>query len=341
MGKRIHQVIIGGEVMLLCMVVALLSTQAASANPPSNGVSYNKNGQVTVENALDNLYSKVNYGDAKANEILKGKKALVGGKEVVGTYVAPTLASQTPGDATPENIDKGKIAWVNGEKVIGTRQLELVDKLVIGDYISYTPSITSYTIAKSDTGYTSDQTINPSALTMWRVTRKNKDGTVELVSAYSSNKAVSMWNSGKYIKILNQIAKAYETEGITVGSRHIGYNPSLSEDSGNFMGDTYYLKDLEVLEIIETIDELTTGSRSSLMGNGYWISAFDDNQYWSSAAYVCQRGKVCYSYLSHYSPNGSINNNDNHFVRPIIVLKSTIKLTGGNGTASSPYTLGV
>jgi hypothetical protein len=67
------------------MIVAILGTNAASSNPPSNGVSYNKNSQTTVEGALNDLYTKANYGNASASQILSGKTALVGGSKVTGT----------------------------------------------------------------------------------------------------------------------------------------------------------------------------------------------------------------------------------------------------------------
>ena len=119
--KYKHKIVIGCEILLLCMMIGVLGTNAASSNPPSNGVSYSKNSQTTVEGALNDLYTKVNYGDATAAQILKGKKALVGGKQVTGTYEAPTLTSQTK-DATAGagDILKDKTAYVNGSKITGT-----------------------------------------------------------------------------------------------------------------------------------------------------------------------------------------------------------------------------
>ncbi len=87
--KKKHKIMLGIEVILLCMIVAILGTNAASSNPPSNGVSYGKNNQTTVEGALNDLYTKANYGNATASQILKGKTALVGGKQVTGTI--PTM----------------------------------------------------------------------------------------------------------------------------------------------------------------------------------------------------------------------------------------------------------
>ena len=83
--KKKHKIMLGIEVILLCMIVAILGTNAASSNPPSNGVSYNKNSQTTVEEALNDLYTKANYGNASASQIFSGQTALVGGKKVTGT----------------------------------------------------------------------------------------------------------------------------------------------------------------------------------------------------------------------------------------------------------------
>ena len=90
--KKKHKIMLGIEVVLLCMIVAILGTNAASSNPPSNGVSYGKNNQTTVEGALNDLYTKANYGNATASQILKGQTALVGGKKVTGTMEDRGLA---------------------------------------------------------------------------------------------------------------------------------------------------------------------------------------------------------------------------------------------------------
>ena len=99
--KKKHKIMLGIEVVLLCMIVAILGTNAASSNPPSNGVSYNKNSQTTVEGALNDLYTKANYGNATASQILKDKTALVGGKKVTGTM--PTYGSSVASSVVPWN----------------------------------------------------------------------------------------------------------------------------------------------------------------------------------------------------------------------------------------------
>ncbi len=331
--KKKHRVIIGIELFLLCMIIATLSINAASANPPSNGVSYNKNGQVTVENALDNLYSKANYGDAKASEILKGKKALVGGKEVVGTFTCPTLASLTPGDATPENIDKGKIAWVNGNKVIGTYGL-LADKVKLGDYISYTPKRTSHLIPKAYTGWSSDQTINPSELNLWRVIRKNEDGTIDMVSENVSSNEVSFYGPfefTKYADTLNMIAYAYETVGITVGSRNMGF-----DDTKEYQ--ECYKTDMELVET--AIGTLTVPKVPNSWEYSYWLSSMREDDI---GLLVKVQHALDVAHRDVYvSASGNIYNyGASAYVRPIVILKPSLKITGGDGTENSPYTLGV
>ena len=103
------------------MIIAILETNAVSSNPPSNGVSYGKNNQTKVEGVLNDWYNKANYGNASVAQILKGRIALIGEKQVIGTYEALTLASQTK-DTTAGvgDILSGKTVYVNGSKITGS-----------------------------------------------------------------------------------------------------------------------------------------------------------------------------------------------------------------------------
>ena len=333
--KKKHRVIIGIELSLLCMILATLSINAVSFNPPSNGVSYNKNNQVTVQNALDDLYNKANYGNATASQILKGRTALVGGKQVTGTYEAPTLASQTPGDATAENIDEGKIAWVNGEKIVGIKKTPLAQILRLGDYISYTPNSTSYTISKERTGYSSDQTINPSELNVWRVIRKNEDETVDIVSVNASSSQVTFSNTdgfNNFLGVLGSIASVYRTTGYTVRARYTGES------------DLVYIE-----EVLGTDHAKRVGSDSVV---SYWIAKSGNMQNVSQSflsASVVEDGSGGATVFSHTNICDSNTSNcyrkytgsGSRYLRPIVVLKSDLKITGGDGTESNPYTLGI
>ncbi len=368
--KKKHKVMIGIEVILLGMIIAIIGTNAASSNPPSNGVSYSKNNQTTVEGALNDLYSKASYGNATAAQILKDKTALVGGKKVTGTYEAPTLASQTLGDATGFDIAPSKIAWVNGEKIVGYPLM--TDKVKLGDYVTYASRKVSYIIPKSDTGYGSDQNINPSELNLWRVIKKNIDGTVELVSEYVSEVAVSLKGSLGYQKMigtLNKIAISYEKDGYTVGSRHMGYDGIAVENctsNSSCNSDEGYKIDMNLVETIvgslqakkkinEKVDgkivevasdaEYFLASRSTKFSNGVGVNGNVDNNNYLKGRYIDKYGNDSSQSIYIYSRlpmNESVSEvNFKKSIRPIVVLSSMIRVSGGNGTENSPWIIGI
>ena len=74
----------------------------------------------TVKSAIDDMYEKVNYGNAAANDIISGKTALVKGKKVTGTFDTSGLSY---GNATAGDIIQGKTAVVHGQKITGTLTL--------------------------------------------------------------------------------------------------------------------------------------------------------------------------------------------------------------------------
>ena len=123
--------------------------------------------------------------------------------------------------------------------------------LAEGDYISYTPSKTSYTTDMSKTGDTITQTINPSELDLWRVLRINGDGTVDIISEYVSSIDVSFYGKIGYqnfIGYLNVLASQYENPAYTSGSRYFGYN-----------GQTEYITDTSKLDALSAPWKCNTG----------------------------------------------------------------------------------
>ena len=70
-------------------------------------------------------------------------------------------------------------------------------------------------------------TINPSELNLWRVIRKNDNGTIEVVSEYVSGTKVSFYGKTGYINLvgaLNTIAAQYTNEKYVQSTRHMGYS---------------------------------------------------------------------------------------------------------------------
>lgn len=243
----------------------------------------------------------------------------------------------------------------------------------IGDYVRYTPEKTSYEVASDLTGYESNQTINPSELNLWRVIRKNEDGSIDLVSEYtSSNKVTFKGKEGykNYIGTLNTIAKQYETSGITSGSRYIGYD-----------GQTEFITDETMLNQNSTIpwSENTTaenspkGSIRESLGGGDMLYETDTNlvkeacgntlkayqvnntslsvEYWlgSRQFYYLSSGwsfsvrSVNPNYgiggfnLSYYDNDSFNEGNYSYYLRPIVTLKSGIQANSGDGTSGTPW----
>ena len=102
----------------------------------------------------------------------------------------------------------------------------------LGDYIRMTSTSTSYTPPSDLTGCLNDSrctqnTINPSELNLWRVIRKNEDGTIDVVSEYVSSTNVAFYGKTgyiNYIKGLNEVASQYINEKYVINTRHIGYS---------------------------------------------------------------------------------------------------------------------
>ncbi len=136
-----------------------------------------------------------------------------------------------------DNIEAKKISEVN-----------------VGDWIKMTPNTISYTISKDLTGYDSDQTINPSELNLWRVIRKNADGTVDVVSEYVSSKAIYFQGSVGYtnfIGALNTIAAQYVNKDYVLKVRHMGYKDQTEIctdiSSSACPTDTGYQEDMDLV----------------------------------------------------------------------------------------------
>ena len=345
------------------MMIGVLGTNAASSNPPSSGVSYSKNSQKTVEGALNDLYNKANSGNASAAQILSGKTALVGGKQITGTMANRGTVSveikqgETYTIPSGYHSGSGKIVCAGSTTTGPTTPVTpttTVASLKIGDYINYKPSNTSYTISASDTTYSSDQTINPSELTVWRVIRKNSNGTVDIVSENVSSKTVYFGNSKEVaykncIGTLNKIAKAYENSMYTVGSRHMGYNGTAEEylTSVHVGGDKGYQEDKSLVEAAVGHSKARSVNKTLSSFDSYWLA---------SRAYPINVSSKDYYFINSITSEGELEDHQNALlqtihgalpaytgakIRPIVVLKSTLKLTGGNGTQSSPYNLGV
>lgn len=238
--------------------------------------------------------------------------------------------------------------------------------LSLGDYVSYTPTSTSYTTDTSKTGYSSTQTINPSELNLWRVLKKNDDGSVDLISEYTSS--VSIYFKSKtgyknFVGYLNLLAKQYENSNYTKGSRYFGYNGqteyitddskftnpapwtnSTSDNSNESQGggDTLYIDDYNQLNT--ALGKMIAYKVGTSTATSYWVAS--RYYYYNSATrydwrarYIDTSVPIYHSPLYYYSSNSFNELSYNHVLRPIVTLKSDLVITDGDGTSSSPYRL--
>ncbi len=208
----------------------------------------------------------------------------------------------------------------------------LKEVVKLGDYISYTPISTSYTIRKEDTGRSQDFIINPSELNLWRVIRINEDGTVEVVSEYISSQKVYFYGSvgyNNYIGTLNKIAKQYETEGITVGSRHMGYDATKASEyvTDNRQSDEGYKTDAELVKtaigtLMARIEKRTNYSSYTIASRGNGTTRY----------LIDSEGKQTW---------GDDNKVDYGGARPILVFSAKLKAMSGDGSVNQPYELSI
>ena len=239
--------------------------------------------------------------------------------------------------------------------------------LALGDYVSYTPSTSSYTTDTTYTGYTGTQTINPSELSLWRVLSINADGTVDIISENVSS--TDVYFSGQtgyqnFVGYLNVLASQYENSTYTVGSRHFGYNgqtpyitdttyfvnpapwtcstgDNCSPDPDDYEayggGDTLYTGDYDLVNTVLGTRIATNPSGTATI---YWMAS-RYYTYSSSSSYswygriVDTSGSIGYNALYYYYGSSFTTYNNSYALRPIVTLKSGLSYYGV-GSADYP-----
>jgi uncharacterized protein YoxC len=237
--------------------------------------------------------------------------------------------------------------------------------LKVGDYVYMKPASTSYTIAAADTGRSSNQTIKPSELTLWRVIRVNDDWTYDAVSVYTSSTQVFFYGQTGYQKLvgtLNKIAAQYTDNGYVIKTRMMGYNGQTetitvdltTSNSGTSStsssttaakeakgaGDTGYTTDTELVkDVFGTFSAYKVGTSNT---SYYWLASRyyvygSSGYYWWHVRYVRSADGPSATHLYGYNSawySYEVGCN----VRPIVTLSSVLYATG-SGTSSSPYVL--
>ena len=238
-------------------------------------------------------------------------------------------------------------------------------KLALGDYVSMTPTKSSYTTDTSKTGYTETQTINPQELNLWRVISLNNDGTVDMVSEYVSSTLIYFGGQTGYqnlVGYLNVLASQYENSKYTKGSRHFGYNGQTEyiTDTSKFTttapwecstgescnpvesqggGDELYTKDYN---LVKSVLGKAGATKPAGTSGFYWMALryyrYSSNSYDLDGRIVNAPGVVGSNNLYSYNDSEFASFNDISSLRPILTLKSGLKYTG-SGTKDDPVVI--
>ncbi len=322
---------------------------------------------VASESYYKNIYND-NYTVSEKYEFANGS---LGAKKSKSYSIKLWMSK----DVTLEDdvMNKSFISKVTVGATLSTEPIldNLSDVANIGDYVSYTPEKTSYEITSDLTGYTSNQTINPSELNLWRVIRKNEDGSIDLVSEYTTSTNVYFKGKEGYKKFtgtLNTIASQYETSGITSGSRYVGYDgqteyisdetmlnrttkpwaasttaensPKGSEREAQGGGDMLYENDTNLIKAAcgNTLEAYRVNATNSVP---YWLAGrrFDMSTFgWTfNGSYVQASGNIGNNASLYEYTFGLFDQISGHCLRPIVTLKSNIQIISGSGMSESPW----
>lgn len=302
----------------------------------SNRVAYNNSNSGmssnTVQNAIDELYAGVvgdcyvgyTKGTTTSSSYTCNKNAAASSSQT--DFNSLNVKYDNSNGVTANNIQAAidelasHVSWCNTnyEKDNETNNsydcvIQQVRQLQVGDYFSLTPTLVTYSISDSITGYTSDQTINPSELTLWRVIDIQNNGSVDAVSEYVSSTSVYFGGTTGYANLvggLQTIAASYANDNYTIATRMMGYDgqtltiqntqsfngstrtapsttttPSPSsgtgqEYGGGVQGDSLYLNDCQLVSDVYIGDTTTYGEtglktyeENGTEGMDYWLSS--------------------------------------------------------------------
>ena len=281
-------------------------------------------------------------------------------KEVRTWYIA-VYVKEVDSDQT--NTDKGKFG--------GTVTFETVapkTTLALGDYVSMTPTKSSYTTDTSMTGDDEAQTINPQELNLWRVIKLNDDGTVEMISEHISSTKIGFIGQTGYqnlVGYLNVLASQYENSTYTSGSRHFGYNGQTEyiTDTSKFTnpapwfcsteascdsvenqggGDVLYQADYD---LVNTVLGTRVATKPGGSSTSYWLASrfylrYSSSNYSWNGRFVNTSGSWNGNSLYGYNSSSFDTYHGSNSLRPIVVLKSGLKYSGV-GTEDYPMEISV
>ena len=235
--------------------------------------------------------------------------------------------------------------------------------LALGDYVSYTPSLTTYSATFTETPSrdygTGSINFSPSELNLWRVIKINNDGSVDIVSEYTSSKTMFFGGLNgfiNYVGLLNHLASQYENSAYTSGSRYFGYNgqteyitdtsmitypppwtcntgyschPETYESQGG--GDLLGEYDLNLIQV--ALGTLTAYKVGTTTPAAYWVASRHynyDGAYFYGLRRVLSSGEygIHQSYSYNETQSSFLTSTQSGYLRPIVTLKPGLSYWG-------------
>lgn len=196
----------------------------------------------------------------------------------------------------------------------------------------------------------------------WRILSIEYDGTIKIVKTIPTDYSIiwdttsnnwgrpaalnTLLNESYYENELNETAHSQITGGVFSTGAIIFDNDLKqsikSENSNKWFGNIALPTVSEFIRSCSNINQC--GSTSLYLTNYYicdesnWL--FDNTSWWT----LTPRGQIYVYNIGTYSTISSVypisDYHARYNVRPVLYISSDVKITGGNGTSSNPYTLG-
>ncbi|MBP3285109.1 MAG: InlB B-repeat-containing protein [Clostridia bacterium] len=236
----------------------------------------------------------------------------------------------------------------------------------LGSYIMYQPTSTEHIVSGGDSGTGVDQVFNPSSVTSWKVFKNTTDGDyLEIISAESVGDLRLTGKAGYIyaIDILNRLCREYVNPTYATSGRCLGYGngvgtideskyPITFEETYTNGNNGFPYTDSCNKEDIRLLNTKDGENYPLRVSGSVWL---DSRMLKTNSSYsyfgvliVDAVGTVHYNVqfdgnglYQLYSDGGFDAYSLGYGVRPVITLKSGIRIVGGDGTSENPYQIAI
>ena len=256
-----------------------------------------------------------------------------------------------------ENLDD----YTDGINEEAMNNLSIIGEL--GDYVQMYPTLESFDMDSSYTGYA--KTLDIKYTNVWRIINIKEDNTIEMLADMGLENVQFNASTSTYMNYtsnLNKLAQLYLNDKYTISARNPGYDGQILElnpDKVNFStdaprhstdstsdeakgeGDLKYVKDLELIKnALGTLDS-PYGNKWFLSSRYYVYFERPGLLQWTWGGTSIAPGEEFYpiSIFAKCTNSCASGSGWGGNIRPIVVLKANLKVKSGEGTITSPYIL--